>query len=163
MGAVIVAGIVGFVGFLAIVAAIPMWGQRTTRRLWVVGVGIAAIVLAVVFWPRVPSGPGYFIVFNNGTQPIITQVRMEPAAGDAYRLEPQQSGPFDPGWPSGTEVQIFTIDCKLIATSHIEGGYRGIAVKADGSTAIGDLGDVGEGQFQLVRRCPDPEPTSPSA
>ena len=156
MGIFVIGGVIGFVAFLAIVAAIPMWGQARTRRLWGLGVGIAAVVLGIASWPRPATGPGYFVVFNEWTGPVIAEVRTPLDTGSAYRLEPHEHGPFDEGWPSGTEVLIFTTDCRLVATSHIEGRYRGTVLKADGSVEVSDIGDLALSNFVEVDRCPQP-------
>ena len=94
MDAATVVGVVGFVGFLAIVAAIPMWGNKATLRLWVIGVGLAAVVLGIAFWPRPATGPGSFVVFNGWTEPVIVETRTILDTGPAFQLEPHQFGPF---------------------------------------------------------------------
>jgi hypothetical protein len=159
MDIVVIGGVIGFVGFLAIVAAVPTWGQKAARRIWIVAVGLGAIVLAVMFWPRPATGPGYFVVINGWTDPVIAQLRGPLGAGHAFRLDPRQFGPLEYGWPAGTEVFIFTADCQLLATSHIEGRYRGTVLKGDGSIEIHDLGDMGSSEFQEVDRCQLPSPT----
>ena len=161
MGIVIVVGVVGFVGFLAIVAAIPMWLNKTTLRLWVIGVGLAAVAIGIAFWPPPATGPGWLVVFNGWTQPVIVETRTVLDTGPAFQLEPQHLGPFDPGWPSGTEVMIFTTDCQLVATSHIEGRDRGTVIKPDGSTDIEDFGgDSGPAAYTELQRCPQPPDAS---
>ena len=162
MGIIVIGGTIFIVGFLAIVAAIPMWSARSTRRIWVVGVSIAALALAIAFWPRRATGPGYFVVFNQSGQPVIVQVRTPLGTGRAFRLEPHQYGPMDYGWSSGTEVLIFAEDCHVIATSHIEGRYRGTVLKADLSTEVVDLGDIASSDFAEVDACAQPAPTAPA-
>jgi hypothetical protein len=161
MGVVTVVGVVGFVGFLAIVAAIPMSGNKTTLRLWVIGVGLAAAVLGIAFWPRPATGPGSLVVFNEWTEPVVVETRTILDTGPGFQLEPHQFGPFDPGWPSGTEVMIFTTDCRLVATSHIEGRNRGTVIKPDGSIDIEEFGaDTGPPEYVELQRCPQPRDAS---
>ena len=155
MGAIIVVGVVGFAGFLAIVAAIPMRGNKTTRRLWAVGVGLAAVVIGIAFWPRPATGPGSLVVFNEWTESVIVETRTILDTGPAFQLEPHQFGPFDPGWPSGTEVLIFTTDCQLVGISHVERGDRGTVIKPDGSIDTEDFGaDTGPAEYLELQRCP---------
>lgn len=140
--------------------------QRDVLRLWAFGVASTALVLIFVaqWLSQAPIGPGYFLVINDWTAPVVIQMRPPTAGGRAYRIDPHESGPSLSAYPFGTEIFIFTTECQPLGVSRVERGYRATVIRADGSFFVSDAGDLGTHQAVYADPCPLPPPkNSPSA